>query len=503
MSQPPKPPRSSSLRRPPRSFSSDAVASGLVSAADLEAAVADVRHRLAHASATETDDDILASVLVDRGTLTRFQADQLLAGKRKLTLGQYRILDAVGQGGMGQVFKAKHLLMGRIVAVKVLPRARSNPQTEAAFCREIQHIASLDHRNLVYALDAGHDGKVYFLVTELVDGIDLRRQVLRYGPLNEVSAASVVAQAARGLAHAHARGFIHRDVKPGNLLVREDGLVKVSDLGLAGSVLDPESMKPGRVVGTMDYMAPEQILRPDRVQPAADMYGLGCTLYFALSGRVPFPGGTRDEKRRRQLEDTPDPIHGLAPAVSPEFAAFVEKLMAKSVESRYQTAEEVLEAIHPWLTGALVPMSRVKRARHRDPSPPPLPSAQRVTRGFWNMSEETHHSTGIPRLSMEDEGSAFPMRVARFLAESLESLWQRVRAAASGVVSSGLIGLFAGLAWMTFRTPGGGWLDRVLAGLQLESLTARDVAFSTFLALLIVQVLGAIKLRNRGRFDRL
>lgn len=503
MSQPPKPPRLPSRRRPPRSFSSNAVASGLVTAVDLEAAAGEVRNRLAHAAATETDDDILAAVLVDQGTLTRFQADQLLAGKRKLTLGQYRILDAVGQGGMGQVFKAKHLLMGRIVAVKVLPRARSNPQTEAAFRREIQHIASLDHRNLVYALDAGHDGKVYYLVTELVDGIDLRRQVLRYGPLNEVAAASVVAQAARGLAHAHARGFIHRDVKPGNLLVREDGLCKVSDLGLAGSVLDPESMKPGRVVGTMDYMAPEQILRPDRVQPAADIYGLGCTLFFALSGRVPFPGGTRDEKRRRQLEDTPDSIRGLAPAVSGEFAAVVEKMMAKDVAHRYQTTEEVLEAVHPWLTGSLVPMSRVKRSRHREGGTPPLPPAQRATRGFWNTSEETHHSTGIPRMSMGEEDSTLGIRGLRFLAESLTTLWDRVRAAAAAVLSSALVGLFATFAWIVVRTAGGPGLDRALAGLQLEALTASGVGGFVFLALLVVQVLGAIKLRSRSRWEHL
>lgn len=120
------------------------MASGLVTAEDLDAVTAEVRRRLSHAAARSTEDDILADVLVDHDRLTRFQADQLLAGKRKLTLGQYRILDAVGQGGMGQVFRAKHLLMGRIVAVKVLPRAKSNPQTEAAFRREIQHIATLD-----------------------------------------------------------------------------------------------------------------------------------------------------------------------------------------------------------------------------------------------------------------------------------------------------------------------------------------------------------------------
>ncbi len=479
------------------------MASELVTAADLAAAAGEVRKRLAHASATDTEDDILAAVLVDQGVLTRFQADQLLAGKRKLTLGQYRILDAVGQGGMGQVFQAKHLLMGRIVAVKVLPRARSNPQTEAAFRREIQHIASLDHRNLVYALDAGHDGKVYFLVTELVDGIDLRRQVLRYGPLNEVAAASVVAQAARGLAHAHARGFIHRDVKPGNLLVREDGLCKVSDLGLAGSVLDPESMKPGRVVGTMDYMAPEQIRRPDLVTPAADMYGLGCTLFFALSGRVPFPGGTRDEKRRRQLEETPVPIRSLAPSVSEEFAAVVEKMMAKDVDKRYQTAEEVLEAVHPWLTGSLVPMSRVKRSRQREASPPPLPSSQRATRGLWNMSEETHHSTSIPRMSIVDEDSTLGVGLTRFLKESVWGLWQRLGAAAPAVFSSALVGLLVALSWSVLCVVGGPWFQRMRAGLQLENLTATGIGFGVFLALLLVQVLGAMKLRGHSRWDPL
>ena len=128
-------------------------------------------------------------VLVERGVLTRFQATKILAGHRKLTLGQYRILDLLGQGGMGQVFKAEHAMMGREVAVKVLPRAKSTPDTEAAFRREIRMLGRLDHPNLVRALDAGHDGKVYYLVTELVEGVDLRKQVLRYGTLDEVAAA--------------------------------------------------------------------------------------------------------------------------------------------------------------------------------------------------------------------------------------------------------------------------------------------------------------------------
>ena len=134
----------------------------------------------------------MAECLVAQALLTRFQADQLLAGRRKLTLGQYRILDEIGRGGMGQVFRAQHVMMGRTVAIKVLPRAKSTSESEAAFQREIRMLARLDHDNLVRALDAGHDGKVYYLVTELVPGLDLRRQVLKHGTLDEVTAASVI-----------------------------------------------------------------------------------------------------------------------------------------------------------------------------------------------------------------------------------------------------------------------------------------------------------------------
>ena len=268
----------------PARFHDTALASSLVDATAINSAEDVVRKTLGTGGDPSRWDQAVADVLVERGTLTRFQATQMLAGRRKLTLGQYRILDVLGQGGMGQVFRAEHAMMGREVAVKVLPRAKSTPDTEAAFRREIRMLGRLDHPSLVRALDAGHDGKVYYLVTELVEGVDLRKQVLKYGTLDEVAAAAVVSQVARGLAYAHTEGLVHRDVKPGNIIVTPAGRAKLLDVGLAGSVLESESTRLGRVVGTMDYMAPEQLRSPDTVGPAAR-----CT--SCLPGRSPFQAG--------------------------------------------------------------------------------------------------------------------------------------------------------------------------------------------------------------------
>lgn len=244
----------------PARFRETALASGLVGPAELDAAEIELQETLDRRTAAAADwDKGIADRLVRQKALTRFQAREILAGRRLFRLGQYTVLDEIGRGGMGQVFLAEHCLMGREVAVKVLPRARSTPEYEAAFRREIRMLASLDHENLVRALDAGYDAKVYYLVTEFVPGFDLRKQVRRYGPLDALAAGAVMTQAARGLAYAHDHGVVHRDVKPGNLLVTQDGRVKVLDLGLAGSAFDPETQQAGRVIGTMDYMAPEQI----------------------------------------------------------------------------------------------------------------------------------------------------------------------------------------------------------------------------------------------------
>ncbi len=178
------------------------------------------------------------SGLVDLGYLNRWQVEQLKEGRTKFNLGPYRIVNAIGQGGMGHVFKAEHKLLGRIEAIKVLPKAKSTPEAVAAFQREIRAQAQLDHPNLVRVSYADYEGDTYFFVTEYVPGTDLRKLVRRNGPLPFPIAATIISQAAEGLHYAHRRGLVHRDVKPGNLLVTPDGRTKITDLGLAWFLME-------------------------------------------------------------------------------------------------------------------------------------------------------------------------------------------------------------------------------------------------------------------------
>ncbi len=215
-------------------FRRSALGSGLLTIEQILEAETALRADSEHAGVwSEIDDEALAAKLVELGLVNRWQAEHLKAGRTKFNLGPYQIIDAIGQGGMGQVFKAEHRLMGRVVAVKVLPRHRATPEAIASFTREIRAQAQFDHENLVRAYDAGHDGNVHFLVTEFVPGTDLRKLVRARGKLSMTDAATIISQAALALAHAHAGGMVHRDVKPGNLLVTPEGRTKVSDLGLA------------------------------------------------------------------------------------------------------------------------------------------------------------------------------------------------------------------------------------------------------------------------------
>jgi serine/threonine protein kinase len=331
-------------------FRQCALASELVSRADLESALAELR---SSGGGTLTDaaitDRQLADKLIAMGRLNSFQASQLLAGQSNFRLGPYRILDSIGQGGMGQVFKAEHLIMGRIVAVKVLPKSKSTPAAIASFTREIRAQAKLDHEHLVRAFDAGWDRNVHFLVTEYIPGTDLRKYVRARGPLSMQEAATIISQAADGLHHAHEQGLVHRDVKPGNLLVTPDGHTKVSDLGLAGwlTEADPAFMS-GKIVGTADYLPPEQIFSPGVVTPAGDIYSLGCTLYYAVTGKVPYPGGTTNEKAHRHCNDTPLHPRRINPLLSEEFIEVISDMMNKDPEQRIQSAAEVVRRLAPW-----------------------------------------------------------------------------------------------------------------------------------------------------------
>ena len=247
-----------------------ALASGLVSRQQLDDALAGLVLSSADPSLTPEQvlDEALGQRLVEAGYLNRWQVEQLKEGRTKFTLGPYRIVNAIGQGGMGHVFKAEHKLLGRIEAIKVLPKSRSTPEAIAAFQREIRAQAQLDHPNLVRATYADHEGDTFFFVTEYVPGTDLRKLVRRNGPLSAAIAATIISQAAEGLHYAHRRGLVHRDVKPGNLLVTPDGHTKVTDLGLAWFIIDelggPVREKTRTLVGTADYMAPETITNPSK-----------------------------------------------------------------------------------------------------------------------------------------------------------------------------------------------------------------------------------------------
>ncbi len=302
-------------------------------------------------SLEEITDEQLAEYLVELGHLNRWQAEQLRQGRTKFTLGSYRIIDAIGHGGMGWVFKGEHELLGRVEAIKVLPKSQTNPTSIANFLREIRAQAQLDHPNLVRLSYADVEGDTYFLVTEYVPGSDLRRLVHYNGPMSQHKAAVLISQAASALAHAHQQGMIHRDVKPGNILITPDGHAKLTDLGLAFFAEDQADFsqsKPKHIVGTADFLAPEIIVTPSEVRTISDIYSLGCTMYYAVTGKVPYPGGDTADKLRRQLEETPIAPKRLNADLDDEFVNVIAAMMQKRPEDRIATADEVVTLLKPW-----------------------------------------------------------------------------------------------------------------------------------------------------------
>lgn len=323
-------------------FKESAVRSGLVSKRQMAKVIEKI---------SSEDDALIAATLVKSGLITEYQAQQLHAGRTKLTLGPYLITDWIGQGGMGQVFKAVHNVMGRECAVKVLPLEKSTALSRDSFAREIRLQAGLDCPYVVRAFDAGRDGNVHYLVTEYVPGTDLRKLVRRGGPLSMHHAALVISQAARGLQYAHDLGLVHRDVKPGNILVTPEGHAKVSDIGLAAwSMGLDDDPRAGKIVGTADYLSPEQIRDPRSIGPASDLYSLGCTLYYTVTGKVPFPGGDSKSKCKRHCEQTPWHPRKFAPDLTEDFVDTIADMMEKDPARRIASASEVAERLEVWCT---------------------------------------------------------------------------------------------------------------------------------------------------------
>ena len=332
-------------------FEQAVLASRLLSRDELDEAAAAVRTDREPGDVEDAPtDEQLADKLVELGRLNAWQAGQLLEGRTKFNLGPYWIVESIGRGGMGQVFKAEHAVLGRGVAIKVLPREKATPQAITNFTREIRAQARLDHENLVRAFDAGEDGNVYYLVTEYVPGTDLRKLVRRSGPLTVEAAANIISQVAAGLKHAHEQGLIHRDVKPGNVLVTPDGRAKLSDMGLSGPLVPDAENDPrfGKIVGTADYLSPDHIKYPWDPTPAWDIYSLGCTLYYAVTGKVPFPRGSTADKARAHCELRPLDPRRLTPQLDPAFVEVMADMLAKDPAERIPSAEEVIARLAPW-----------------------------------------------------------------------------------------------------------------------------------------------------------
>jgi serine/threonine protein kinase/DNA-binding response OmpR family regulator len=295
----------------------------------------------------------LARELVAAGKLTPFQADALLDRRfNDLRVGNYEILDRLGAGGMGTVFKARHRRMKRVVALKLITRGAPGDEVFAQrFQREVETIARLQHPNIVMAFDADESPAGPFLVMEFVDGRNLASAVATDGPLPVEQAVGDVLQAARGLVYAHSCGIVHRDIKPENLLRDTAGVVKVADLGLARLSAtggrdenNAHLTTAGTVVGTAQYMAPEQAVE-SAVDHRADVYGLGCALHFLLTGRPPYAG---DSAMAVFLKHRDDPIPSLRDAradVPPELDAVFQRMLAKWPEDRYPSMAEVVNAL--------------------------------------------------------------------------------------------------------------------------------------------------------------
>ena len=370
--------------------------SGLAPMAEVEALAADPTGAPA---GVWTPPHLLERLVRDH-TLTEFQADRIAAGKYKgFVLGHYVILGRVGSGGMGQVFLAEHAEMRRLVALKVLtvPPAQS-PTARERFLREARAAAALDHPHILKVFDLNREGRLLYLVMEYLAGVNLQELVARAGPLSVGAAVSAATQVCDGLAHAHGRGLVHRDVKPANALIDAAGTVKLLDLGLVRSEADADSQltaaSGGAFLGTADYVAPEQAVDSSAVDGRADLYSLAATLYYLLAGQPLFPGGGAAQKLMWQQWREPKPLTVLRTDLPAGLWEVVRKGIAKRKENRYRSAREFAEALAPF---ALPDGRRV---------PPPAYLMPRLPRRRW-MADAQFASA--PTVEMASALTATPL----------------------------------------------------------------------------------------------
>ncbi|MBX3399462.1 MAG: serine/threonine protein kinase [Gemmataceae bacterium] len=320
----------------------------------------------------------LAMRLVETGDLTRFQADKLLSGLSGLVIGNYRILSPLGRGGMGVVYLARERqdssnVVRPLIALKVLPPRKAGvDRVRDRFLREMalgQFIRQ--HPNVARPLDSGEQNGLLYIAMEYAPGRTVREIVLQDGALSAGDAARIFSEVADGLASLHGVGLIHRDLKPGNIIVTPGGTAKLIDFGFALHLGDELPRDPalvggkGYILGSMDYIAPEQATDATDVSPRSDLYALGASMYFSLSGCPPFPGGTAIQKIKWHRNDSPPPLRSIRPDVPVELAAVVSKLMAKDPNDRFASAAHVATILKQWATPA-APIATVKTSDNHE-----------------------------------------------------------------------------------------------------------------------------------------
>ncbi|HJZ54073.1 MAG TPA: serine/threonine-protein kinase, partial [Gemmataceae bacterium] len=297
-----------------------------------------------------------ADEMIRDGMLTDFQCEQFLQGKwRGFTIGKFKLLERLGVGGMGQVFLGEHMFMKRRVAIKVLPPDKAEqPAALGRFYREARAAGSLEHPNIIRTQDIDQDGNLHYIVMDYVDGPNLLDVVKKFGPMDIGRAVSYVRQVALGLDHAFRNGIVHRDIKPGNVLIDRKGHARILDMGLARFFKDVSDLLTLKyddkiVLGTADYVAPEQVANSHSVDIRADIYALGATFYFLLAGHPPFPAGTVSQKLLWHRTKEPTPIRLIRQEVSEGLAAVIARMMAKDPRARFQSPAMVAAELEVWM----------------------------------------------------------------------------------------------------------------------------------------------------------
>jgi tRNA A-37 threonylcarbamoyl transferase component Bud32 len=318
----------------------------------------------ARSLAAENNQKSLAELLVSNEYITKRQLERLRAQVEAERSGQqipgYKVLGKLGAGAMASVYKARQLSLDRLVAIKVLPRKFSaNPQFIERFYAEGKAAALLNHPNIVQAYDVGNTGEYHYFVMEYVDGRTVYDDIVKHKRYSEADAIDIVIQIAEALEHAHARGLIHRDVKPKNIMITREGVAKLADMGLARAISDKEAAEAeaGKAFGTPYYISPEQIRGEKDIGPPADIYSLGATLYHMVTGNVPFDGKSPSAVMHKHLKAELVPPDHVNPKLSAGISEVIEMMMAKNPRDRYQSCRDLLGDLRAVRAGKTPPIA--------------------------------------------------------------------------------------------------------------------------------------------------